>query len=293
MKATELVLEDGRVAGRARRRTRTASASCAPRWSSAPTAAARSVARLVGAELPTARTRTGARASSPTGGRCVPSWRDVAAQWREGAELGTAFPCDGGLVLVLLMPPVDARRDVPRRPRRRPTSARSRAIPGLRERLRGLRAGRRSASRTDLPSYFRRSSGPGLGTRRRRRALQGPGDRAGDPRRAALRARARRDRRAGARRPAALDAPCARWERERERECLEAYQWTNLLARGEAMTPLEAELYREHRRPTRSWRRELLDVFSRSRRPAEVFTMRRGLRLAAGPSAAAGPTARR
>lgn len=34
-----------------------------------------------------------------------PSWCHVAAQWREGAELGTGFPCDGGLVLVLLQTP--------------------------------------------------------------------------------------------------------------------------------------------------------------------------------------------
>ena len=40
-----------------------------------------------------------------------PEWRGIAAQWRSGEELVTAFPCDGGLLLVLLMPPVDRAGD--------------------------------------------------------------------------------------------------------------------------------------------------------------------------------------
>ena len=65
------------------------------------------VARLVGARAPYRQ--------NPNGRACFyayfadgrPEWRGVAAQWREGPELATAFPCDDGLVLVLLMPPVE------------------------------------------------------------------------------------------------------------------------------------------------------------------------------------------
>ena len=100
--------------------------------------------------------------------------------------------------------------DVPRRPARASSTARSRAMPGLRERLRGAASvATKVRSATDTTSYFRRSSGPGLGAARRRRPLQGPGHRAGHPRRAALRAPARRGGRAGPRRPAALDARAA------------------------------------------------------------------------------------
>ena len=61
--------------------------------------------------------------------------------------------------------------------------------------------------------------------------------------------------------------------------CLETYQWTNLLARGDAVSAFEAELYRAMaRRPELG--RELLDIFSRSRRPGEVLTLRRSARFA-------------
>ena len=43
--------------------------------------------------------------------RRQPERRSLAAQWRQGRELVTAFPCDGGLMLVLLMPPVERARD--------------------------------------------------------------------------------------------------------------------------------------------------------------------------------------
>ena len=63
-----------------------------------------------------------------------PDWRTTAAQWREGAELGTAFPCDDGLLLVLLQPPLarvrEFRADLAGAYER--TCA---AIPGLAERL--------------------------------------------------------------------------------------------------------------------------------------------------------------
>ena len=76
-------------------------------------------------------------------------------------------------------------------------------------------------------SYFRRSSGPGW-------ALPGDAGHFKDPVTAqgirdALRfgRLARRGRGAGARRPARSTGRCGAWERRRDRECIEAYQWTN------------------------------------------------------------------
>ncbi|MGE4428966.1 MAG: NAD(P)/FAD-dependent oxidoreductase, partial [Solirubrobacteraceae bacterium] len=65
-----------------------------------------------------------------------PEWRHVAAQWREGRELGTAFPCDGDRTLVLLQPPVD-RDDEFRGDTAATYDASVAAIPGLADRLRG------------------------------------------------------------------------------------------------------------------------------------------------------------
>jgi hypothetical protein len=80
---------------------------------------------------------------------------------------------------------------------------------------------------------------------------------------------------------AALDAVVVAWERGRERDCLEVYQWTDRLARGEAMTPLEVELYRQAARDPRlvgAW----LDVFSRGRRPMGFLTPARAARIVSG-----------
>jgi flavin-dependent dehydrogenase len=207
------------------------------------------------------------------------SWRGVAAQWRAGPELGTAFPCDGGLTLVLLMPPVER-------------AARFRAdldaewertvdlLPGLRERLDGCERVTKIRSAIDTTSYFRRSSGPGW-------ALPGDAGHFKDPVTAqgirdALRfgrllgEAVARELDAG---PAGLDRVLRRWERDRELECLETYAWTNGLARGEAMTPIEVELYRAAAAdPALATR--VLDVFSRTRRPAEALPLRLGARMA-------------
>src|SRR3954470_8311216 len=59
-----------------------------------------SVARLVGArprlQWPNGRIMHYAYMTDPH-----PEWRSNAAQWRVGRELGTVFPCDGDLALVL------------------------------------------------------------------------------------------------------------------------------------------------------------------------------------------------
>jgi 2-polyprenyl-6-methoxyphenol hydroxylase-like FAD-dependent oxidoreductase len=208
------------------------------------------------------------------------SWRGVAAQWRAGRELGTAFPCDGGLVLVLLMPPVERgarfRADLDAEWERTVD-----AMPGLRERLEGCERVTKIRSALDTTSYFRRSSGPGW-------ALPGDAGHFKDPVTAqgirdALRyGRLLGEAAAGALDdgPAALDGALRRWERTRERDCLDTYAWTNGLGRGEAMTPIEVELYRAAAAdPALATR--VLDVFSRTVRPREAIPLRLGARMTA------------
>jgi 2-polyprenyl-6-methoxyphenol hydroxylase-like FAD-dependent oxidoreductase len=204
-------------------------------------------------------------------------WRDTAAQWREGAELGTAFPCDDGLVLVLLQPPL-ARAGEFRGDLAGPYARSVGAFPGLRERLEGCRQATKVRAATGLCSYFRRSAGPGW-------VLAGDAGHFKDPVTAqGIRDALRYGRELGeAAAPVlddarALDTAAARWERRRDRDCLEIYQWTNALARGEPMSALEVELYRQAQADPELAGR-LLDVFSRTARPSEVLTARRTLVL--------------
>jgi 2-polyprenyl-6-methoxyphenol hydroxylase-like FAD-dependent oxidoreductase len=236
-----------------------------------------SVARIVGADRP--------HRSRPSGRACFfaywrdgrPEWRATAAQWREGPELGTAFPCDGGLTLVLLQPPAaragEFRADLSGAYERTVAS-----IPGLAERLIGCRQDGKVRAATGIESYFRRSSGRGW-------ALAGDAGHFKDP----VTAQGIRDALHHGRAlaeatapvlddPRRLDAALARWERDRDRDCLEVYQWTNVLAEGEPMSPLETELYREAENDP-ELARQMLDVFSRRARPSSVFTTRRTLRL--------------
>jgi flavin-dependent dehydrogenase len=237
------------------------------------------VARLVGAAEPY-RSHANGRAcffaylSDPHA-----AWRGTAAQWREGRELGTAFPCDDGLLLVLLMPPRERgerfRADLDREWERSVAS-----IPGLAARLEGCERVTKVRSALDTTSYFRRSSGRGW-------ALPGDAGHFKDPVTAqgirdALRyGRLLGEAAAGAldHGPAALDRALARWERRRERDCLDAYVWTNLLGRAEPMTAFEQELYRAAARDPDLARR-VLDVFSRKRRAAGAVPVGLGLRLA-------------
>jgi len=237
------------------------------------------VARLAGAERPY-RARASGRACFYAyweDGR--PQWRATAAQWRAGPELGTAFPCDGGLALVLLQPPQSRAAQLRRDPARGYAQTVA-AIPGLAARLDGCRQASKVRSATGLVSYFRRSAGPGW-------ALAGDAGHFKDP----VTAQGIRDALRYGRRlaqvaapvledPGALDAALRAWERERECDCLEIYQWTNLLARGEPMSPLELELYRMAQADPQLARR-MLDVFSRTARPSDVLTARRAARVAA------------
>ena len=206
-----------------------------------------------------------------------PEWREIAAQWRSGDELVTAFPCDDGLLLVLLMPPVeradDFKGDLEAEYER--TVA---AVPELAARLEGCERATKVRHTPSTMSYFRRSSGPGW-------ALPGDAGHFKDPVTAqGIRDALRFGRLLGeAVAPAldderALDRALRAWERRRDRECLEVYQWTNLIGRAEAMNPIEAELYRLAE-GDRKLGTTFLDVFSRTVRPAKLLTARRFTRL--------------
>jgi len=237
------------------------------------------VARLVAAQRP--------YRERPSGRACFfaywedsrTEWRATAAQWREGPELGTAFPCDDGLTLVLLQPP-EARAGAFRTDLAGEYARTVRSIPALVQRLEGCRQATKVRSATGIASYFRRSTGPGW-------ALAGDAGHFKDPVTAqGIRDALRYGRRLGEvaapllEDSVLLDRALRDWERERERDCLEVYQWTNLLARGEPLSPLEIELYREAQDDPQLARR-MADVFARSARPADVLTARRTARLAA------------
>jgi flavin-dependent dehydrogenase len=237
------------------------------------------VARLVGADRPHRACASGRACFYAYWKDERPDWRTTAAQWREGAELGTAFPCEDGLLLVLLQPPV-ARAAEFRADLAGAYECTCAAIPGLAERLDGCRVATKVRAATGIESYFRRSAGRGW-------ALAGDAGHFKDPVTAqGIRDALRYGRLLGEAvapvldHPQRLDAAVARWERHRDRDCLEVYQWTNIVARGEPMAALETELYRMAADDP-AVARELLDVFSRSRRPSSVFTARRTLRLTA------------
>lgn len=290
----ELVRVDGRVAG-----VRYSDADGAERPLLAPLVVGAdgrrsTVARLTGATVP--------RRSNRNQRACYFAYfedgraesRGIAAQWREGAELGTAFPCDDGLVLVLLMPPLERAEEF-REGLDRAFSRTIARMPGLRERLEGCRRASKVRSALDTTSYFRSSSGPGW-------ALAGDSGHFKDPITAqGMRDALRFGRLLGeAAAPVlddrlSLDAALARWERRRDRECLESYQWTNRLARAEPMSPIEVELYRAGAQSP-DLARDMLDVFSRSRLPSEALPARRAAvmvaRALARPGADRAATAR-
>ncbi|MBF6330700.1 NAD(P)/FAD-dependent oxidoreductase [Nocardia transvalensis] len=238
------------------------------------------VARLAGVEQPIVQ--------RPSGRDCYyaywrdrdDSWRQVAAQWRAGPDLGTAFPCDDGLLLCLVQPPAVAGPSGAGAAERRYRAAIHR-IPELRARLDGCERMSRVRSATGIASYFRRSSGPGW-------ALPGDAGHFKDPVTAqGIRDALRYGRILGERAAPvlddadALDSALTEWERLRIAECVGVYQWTNRLARAEPMTPLEIELYRSAA-ADESIAAAFTEVFSRIREPNDVLGVRRAALLAVG-----------
>ncbi len=238
------------------------------------------VARLAGVETPYEAETSGRDCYFAYWRDNSTEWRSTAAQWRVGADLGTAFPCDDGLLLCLVQPPAPTGRLRPGDAERRYAAALDR-IPPLRERLRGCEQVGRVRAATGIVSYFRRSSGPGW-------ALPGDSGHFKDP----VTAQGIRDALHYGRLlaeevapvlddPVRLDHTVAVWEQRRLRECREIYHWTNRLARGTAMSPLEVELYRAATTDP-ELAAVTTGIFSRTRRPAELYTPARMARLTAG-----------
>jgi hypothetical protein len=74
-----------------------------------------------------------------------------------------------------------------------------------------------------------------------------------------------------------LDRALAKWEADRDAECLPMYQWSNLLGRDDAISPIELAAYRWFARKP-GGATEILDVFSRRRSPTRVFSADRAIR---------------
>ncbi|WP_040858907.1 NAD(P)/FAD-dependent oxidoreductase [Nocardia niigatensis] len=269
MLVTELVYESGRVAGvRYRDRKGETAEVLAPLVIGADGRHS-TVARLVGADIPYRSTDSGRACYFGYWADADPSSRTTAAQWRTGELLGTAFPCDDGLVLCLIQPPVERADRSPRAAGRlyREFIA---EMPELAARLRDCTPVGRVRSAVGLTSYFRRSAGPGW-------ALPGDAGHFKDPVTAqGIRDALRYGRLLAAAaapvldNPERLDRTLRQWERGREHDCLPMYQWTNRLARGESMTPLEAELYKAAAHDPDLAAR-VLEVMTRVRRPDRML----------------------
>ncbi|MFG1946125.1 NAD(P)/FAD-dependent oxidoreductase [Nonomuraea sp. NPDC048826] len=229
------------------------------------------VARLVGAEQP--------RLTHDNGRACYyayyedprEEWRTTAAMWLTGRELGNAFPCDGGLSLVLLMPPAERAGDF-RGDLEAEFDRTVKLVPGLAKRLEGCTRATKIVSSAVHPSFFRKSAGPGW-------ALVGDAGHFKDPVTAqGIRDAVRFGRLLGERVAgvvddrAALDDATAAWERSRDAQCLLMYHWTNLLGRGDGLAYVQIELLRGLTDGPGGVRR-ILEVYSRIRDPRETLAM--------------------
>lgn len=204
--------------------------------------------------------------------------RNLAMQWRYGDDLVTVFPCDGGQLVALQMPPV-ARAEQFRDDSEAAFLDTIRRVPPFCDRLRGCtRVGRVRVSYSH-PSYFRHSQGPGW-------ALPGDAGHFKDPVTAqGIRDALRFGRLLGETAaahlddPTALDAALAAWENDRDEQCLPMYQWANLLGRDDAVSPVEDAAYRWFAAQP-DGATQLLDVFSRNRPATDVFRASRLIRWA-------------
>ncbi|MEV0247671.1 FAD-dependent monooxygenase [Nocardia sp. NPDC050712] len=269
-RVTEIVWDSGRVAGvRYVDRTGTTVEVRAPLVIGADGRRS-TVARLVGAAEPYLRAPSGRDCYFAYWRDADPTQRHVAAQWRAGADLGTAFPCDDGLLLSLVQPPAEPAEPGSGHAETRYLAAIDR-LPELAARLDGSTRVGRVRSATGIESYFRRSCGPGW-------ALPGDAGHFKDPVTAqGIRDALRYGRLLGDAvapvldDPAALDHTLLGWERTRAGECLDMYQWTNRLARAEPMRPLEIELYRAAQHEA-ALALAATEIFSRTTTPKQLLT---------------------
>ncbi|MFC8527124.1 NAD(P)/FAD-dependent oxidoreductase [Nocardia sp. NPDC057227] len=236
------------------------------------------VARLAGVEEPFARRPSGRDCYYAYWKDTRDDWRHIAAQWRTGSDLGTAFPCDDGLLLCLVQPAATGERAGVGAAEARYAAA-IENIPELVERLHGCTKVGRVRSATDIASYFRHSSGPGW-------ALPGDAGHFKDPVTAqGIRDALRYGRLLGEAaapvldHPQRLDRALRDWEQTRVRDCVDIYQWTNKLARGETISPLEHALYRAaDTDPAIS--ETVIAIFSRTVDPSSFYTPQRAGKLA-------------
>jgi 2-polyprenyl-6-methoxyphenol hydroxylase-like FAD-dependent oxidoreductase len=202
--------------------------------------------------------------------------RDLAMQWRQDDDLCTVFPCDGGQSVILLMPPA-ARADDFRRNSVETFEKTVNSIEPLRQRLEGCERETGVRVSFDHPSYFRHSTGPGW-------ALAGDAGHFKDPVTAqGIRDAMRFGRLLGEAVAPVLDDNAAlkqalqAWEIDRDAQCLPMYQWANGLGLPDHISPIEHAAYAwASQSPERA--SEILDVFSRKRRPDTVFTPTRLVR---------------
>ncbi len=205
--------------------------------------------------------------------------RDLAMQWRDDDDLVTVFPCDGGQLVALQMPPVRRAEEF----RHDSESAFDATITRVRpfaERLRGCTRASRILVSYSHPSYFRHSQGPGW-------ALAGDSGHFKDPVTAqGIRDALRFGRLLGEAvapvldEPARLDRALTAWEVDRDAQCLPMYQWANLLGRNDAVSPIEFAAYRWFAARSDGLT-ELTDAFNRVVSPQRVFSPARVLRWAA------------
>ena len=151
------------------------------------------------------------------------------------------------------------------------------AIPELAARLEGAERETKVRHTTSTTSYFRRSSGPGW-------ALPGDAGHFKDPVTAqGIRDALRFGRLLGEAAapalddPRALDRALAAWERSATASASRSTSGRTGRP-GEAMNPIEVELYRPAE-GDRALGTTMLDVFSRTARPAKLLTARRFARL--------------
>lgn len=196
--------------------------------------------------------------------------RHLAAQWRDGTDLVTVFPCDGGQSVVLLMPPTSQADEFRADPEAVFDKTVTRVAP-LAERIADCRRVSKVRLSATHPSYFRRSWGPGW-------ALAGDSGHFKDPVTAqGIRDAWRFGRLLGEAAapvlddPVALDRALAEYEADRDDQCLPMYQWSNRLGLDDEVSPFELAAYRWFAsRPDGPT--EVLRVFSRLSEPTEVFS---------------------
>ncbi len=209
----------------------------------------------------------------------VTAERGTPRQWRRGTDLGTVFPCDGELSVVLLMPSHTRKQEF--RDDLEGTFERTVASIGpMAERLRGCTRETKIRASYKHPAYFRHSAGPGW-------ALTGDAGHFKDPVTAqGIRDALRFGRLLGEAAapvlddPEALDAATRAWEEDRDRQCLDMYQWANMLGLDDDFSPLEAVAY-DYFAKRADGPTELLDIFSRKRTSRAVFTPQRMARWGA------------